>query len=358
MKRVDIAIVGAGPAGLSAAMTAAQSGVSVLLIERHFRLGGQLIKQTHKFFGSKEQYASMRGFDIGAMLADKVRGLDNVEIMGESTVVGVYEDDVLYVERAAKMEKIAAKRIIMATGAYEKFLSFPNNDLPGVYGAGAVQTLMNEYGVMPGTRALMIGAGNIGLIVSYQLLQAGVDVVAVIDAAPKFGGYLVHYNKLRRKGVPVYTRHTIVRADGKEALESATIAQVDERYNIIKGSEKRLNVDLVCIAVGLSPMVDLLWQRGVKMAYIGQLGGHVPYHTAIQQTSVPSIFVAGDASGIEEASSAMVEGKLAGFYASRDLGYPVSEEVITACQVELAGLRAGPMGEKIRAGITRARMEA
>ena len=87
----------------------------------------------------------------------------------------------------------------------KKNLAFPNNDLPGIYGAGAVQTLMNVYGVLPGKRMLMVGAGNIGVIVAYQLLQAGVDVAGIIEAAPKIGGYWVHAAKVQRASVPIYT---------------------------------------------------------------------------------------------------------------------------------------------------------
>ena len=125
--------------------------------------------------------------------------------------------------------KAKPKKVVVATGALEKLIPFLGNDLPGVYGAGAVQTLMNVYGVKPAKRVLMVGAGNIGLIVSYQLLQAGVDVVAIVEFAPKVGGYWVHAAKVRRLGVPIYLRHTVKRAIGESAVEGAVIQAVDER---------------------------------------------------------------------------------------------------------------------------------
>ena len=104
---------------------------------------------------------------------------------------------------------IKQKRLLLLRGgASEKFLAFENNDLPGIYGAGAVQTLMNLYGVLPGQEIMMVGSGNIGLIVSYQLLQAGVKVKAIIEAAPTIGGYKVHASKIRRLGNPhLYTNN-------------------------------------------------------------------------------------------------------------------------------------------------------
>mgnify|MGYP002421900026 CR=1 FL=1 len=118
------------------------------------------------------------------------------------TVLGIYEDGIVTVFYHGKHMKIRPSKIILATGASEKFLEFPGNDLPGIYGAGAVQTLMNVAGVKPAERVLMVGAGNIGLIVSYQLMQAGVEVAGIIEAAPKIGGYLVHAARIGGSGCP------------------------------------------------------------------------------------------------------------------------------------------------------------
>ena len=192
MIHTDIAIVGGGPAGLRAAIMAAESGAKVIVIDRNSQLGGQLIKQTHMFFGSQKQYASKRGIDIANILISELdKYKDNITVMLDSTVIGLYEDRVLTVDQGGKYLKIKPASIIIATGASEKFQAFPNNDLPGIYGAGAVQTLMNVYGVAPGESVFMVGAGNIGLIVSYQLMQAGVGVAAVVEAAPRVGGYWV-----------------------------------------------------------------------------------------------------------------------------------------------------------------------
>lgn len=354
MKNTDIAIIGGGPAGLCAAIAAASSGAHVILIDRNDKLGGQLVKQTHKFFGSEKQYASVRGIDIPDILSSELEKYrSNIEIMLNATAIGLYEDGVLTVECNGKYVKIKPRRIIAATGASEKFLAFPNNDLPGIYGAGAVQTLMNVYGVVPGNNVLMVGAGNIGLIVSYQLMQAGINVKAVIDAAPRIGGYLVHASKIRRMGVPILTSYTVKCAYGRDCLSGATIWKVDENFNPMPGTEMDLDVDVMCISVGLSPLCDILWQIGCDMKYVPELGGHVPVRNYNMETSISGIYVAGDAAGVEEASSAMVEGSLAGLCAAESLGYSKSdfEARRQDCLDQLKSLRSGVVGQKILKGL-------
>lgn len=355
MKQVEIAIIGGGPAGLCAAISAASSGANVLIIERNNKLGGQLVKQTHMFFGSEKQYASTRGIDICNILIEELNKYnDKVEIMTDTTVVGMYEDGVITaMYKEEKYIKIKPKAVIAATGAFEKSLAFPNNDLPGIYGAGAVQTLMNVYGVKPGNKVLMVGAGNIGLIVSYQLMQAGVEVAAILDAAPKIGGYLVHASKIRRMGVPILTRHSVKEAVGKEYLEKAIICELDEEWQLIEGTEKEFDVDVMCISVGLSPLNELLVMRGCEMKYVPQLSGLVPLRDKNYETTVKNVFVAGDISGIEEASSAMVEGYLSGLCTSAKIGYKHEnfEELKNDYLNQLDDLRSGPVGKHILEGI-------
>lgn len=353
MRQIEIAIVGGGPAGLAAALNASKLGAQVILIDRNDYLGGQLIKQTHRFFGSKQQRASERGIDIALELAREVMANDRIEVLTEATALGYYEDGVLLVEQTGKIIAIKPDRLIIATGGAEKTLLFPNNDLPGVYGAGAVQTLVNVYGVKPGQRVLMVGAGNIGVIVSYQLLQAGVEVAAIIEGAPKIGAYWVHAAKVVRAGVPIYTRHTILRALGEREVKGAVIAQLDENWQPIPGTEKEIAADVICLSVGLTPLTELLWQAGCQMVFVPELGGNVPLRNEQLETSVPGLYVAGDVSGIEEASAAMMEGVLAGLNAAASLGYTSATLAADRQNVQdqLAGLRSGPVGEKIRKGL-------
>ena len=355
MKKVyetDLLVIGGGAAGLCAAAEAGGAGAKVTVIESDLHAGGQLVKQTHKFFGSKDEYAGTRGYKIADILLEEIAGLgDRVQISCNSTVTGYYPEDGVYTVMRGEEEyyRVKAKKAVIATGAQERMIPFTNNDLPGVYGAGAVQTLMNVYGVVPGKRVVMVGAGNIGLIVSYQLKQAGVEVAAVVEAMPKIGGYWVHAAKIRRLGIPVLLRHTVVEAIGDKVLEGAVIQELDDKFQLIGEPEKIECV--ICMAVGLTPTTELFWQAGCKMQYVPQLCGYVPYRDKSMRTSNPDIWVAGDASGIEEASAAMVEGRVAGHSAAKALGLPVDDGKFDEYWTRLHHLRAGEVGEKITAGM-------
>ncbi len=352
----DVLVVGGGPAGLCAAIEASRYGARVILVDENYRLGGQLIKQTHKFFGSKDEMAGRRGIDIAKELEDLVKKNENIKTLLRSTVFGYYESKTKHLFGVAerlddfseKVYKLECRCAIIATGASENMLVFPNNDLPGVYGAGGVQTLVNVYGVRPGKKVLMVGSGNVGLIVSYQLLQAGMEVKAVVEALPRIGGYFVHAAKLRRFGVPIYVSHTVKEVHGKDKVEGATIVKLDENWNEIPGTEKRIDCDVVCLAVGLSPSTRLVSQTGAEIAYIPEAGGFVALHNEWMETSKRGIFVAGDLSGIEEASIAMLEGKIAGSSAVKRLGIEINESEVKKYRERLKELRAGRFGERGR----------
>ena len=173
-RKTEVLIAGGGPAGLSAAIVAGELGAKVLLVDDNPVLGGQLIKQTHRFFGSSARDAGIRGFTIADKLQEDMAKLKNVTVMKETAVVGLYGDSKAGILSLERYEAVDFERVVICTGATENSLNFDNNDLPGIYGAGAVQTLMNVHGIKPGKKILMVGSGNIGLIVSYQLIQAGV----------------------------------------------------------------------------------------------------------------------------------------------------------------------------------------
>ncbi len=163
----------------------------------------------------------------------------------------------------------------------------------------------------------------------------------------------MHASKVRRAGVPILTSHTILEAYGQDTVEGAVICQLDQAWQPIKGTEQRLSADVICLAIGLSPLSDLLWQADCRMLYIPELGGHVAWRDERLRTSQPHIFIAGDVAGIEEASSAMVEGLLAGYVAASDIGLAPSDvsERIRATREQRVELRSGPEGERTRLGL-------
>ncbi|MCC8126590.1 MAG: NAD(P)/FAD-dependent oxidoreductase [Clostridiales bacterium] len=351
-------VIGGGPAGMNAAIEAADHNLQVLLLERNGIMGGQLNKQTHKFFGSEKHKAGTRGFVISRELEAQIAENAKIQVWTDATALGCFQDGTVMAQRDGRIVGIRAKATIVATGASEKNLVFPGNDLPGVYGAGAVQTLMNTEGIVPGKTVVMVGAGNIGLIVSYQLLQAGVRVAAVVEAAPRFGGYEVHVNKLRRANVPILTGHTVKYAYGGDHLEGVVLTGLDEHFQPIAGTEKAIKADILCMAVGLSPLAELFFQSGCEMKYIPELGGYVPKIDDYRRTTVKGLYAAGDSSGIEEATSAQLTGRLAALTASHDITpLPDFEEKYAEYSRQLSELRSGPMGGKILAGVAKFKEE-
>ncbi len=341
MTRYDLIIIGAGPAGLSAAIEAAACGLKVIVFDENAKPGGQLFKQIHKFFGSKEHKAKIRGYQIGEELL-KEANENGVEVVLNATVAGLYQDKEITVSIDQEIRHYKGDAVIVATGASENMVPFEGWTLPGVIGAGAAQTMMNLHGVRPGSRVLMLGSGNVGLVVSFQLLQAGCEVVALVDAAPKVGGYGVHAAKVARCGVPFYLSHTIIKAEGTDRVTGVTIGEVDKNWQVIPGSSKHFEADTICLAVGLSPMSQLTKMAGCDMKDTPT--GYVPVCAETGATSIPGIFAAGDVSGIEEASSAMIEGRIAGISAAEYLGFATrekQEERIKELKEALVSLREG-----------------
>ena len=347
----DILIIGAGPAGLSAAIEAAKYGAEVLVVDENSKPGGQLFKQIHKFFGARRHKAGVRGIDIGTELLEEVEKL-GVEVMLDTVAYGIYPNDegVALAVNGEKGMIVHPKKVIMATGASENPLAFPGWTLPGVVGAGAIQTMINVHRVPVGSKVLMIGSGNVGLIVTYQLLQSGADVAGIVEAAPTVGGYGVHSAKVRRAGVPMYTGHTVLKAVPNEDLsgvKGAIIAEVDEKFQPIKGTEQFIECDTIGIAVGLTPDIGLPSMADVTFINAGRLGAQVPMHDRDMMTTKDGIYVAGDSAGVEEASSAIEEGKLAGIAAAAALG-KIDEETAREAKANvwnsLNQLRTGPFG--------------
>ncbi len=303
---VPVLIIGGGPAGLSAAIELGRLGIEVLLVDDKHRLGGKLVLQTHRFFGSTNAvYAGTRGIDIAAKLEDQLRGFDSARIWLNTTALAVYSDGKVGVVRdGTRYVLITPQVLLVAAGAREKSLAFAGNTLPGVYGAGAFQTLVNRDLVRCAEKLFIVGGGNVGLIAGYHALQAGMSVVGLVEAMPECGGYKVHKDKLVRMGVPIFTSHTTVSANGQDSVESVTIAQVDERFRPLPGTERSFACDTVLIAVGLDP-VDEFYHKGREFGM--------------------AAFAAGDAEEIAEASAAMFSGKIKGLEIARALGHDVGE---------------------------------
>ena len=302
---VECLVLGGGPAGLSAAIQLAKAGVGVIVVDDKATLGGKLVLQTHKFFGSIDAcHAGTRGMDIGAKLEKELRAYENVRIWNNSQALAVFSDRKVGVLRDGHYFLVNPQVLLVATGAREKSLVFRGNSLPGVYGAGAFQTLVNRDMVRPTERLFIIGGGNVGLIAAYHALQAGIEVVGLCEALPECGGYKVHKDKLARMGVPIYTSHTVLSANGAEEVESVTVAQLDSAWRPVTGTHQTFKCDTVLVAVGLESVNE--------------------FYLKAREFGLP-VFAAGDAEEIAEASAAMFTGKIRGLEIARTLGRDVGE---------------------------------
>jgi sarcosine oxidase, subunit alpha len=318
----EVLIIGGGPAGLSAATELGKHQVDTLLIDDKNALGGKLVLQTHKFFGSEEDSrAGTRGHHIGQILAQNLDEYPSVQTWLNSTAIFVFSDQKVGVLKDGVYKLVSPQRILNAAGAREKFLRFPGNKLARIYGAGAFQTLVNRDLVRPTQRLFIVGGGNVGLIAGYHALQAGIEVVGLAEAMPQCGGYKVHADKLKRFGVPIYTSHSILCANGEETVQSVTITAVDENFQAIAGSAKTFACDTILIAVGL----DSLNEFTIEAEMAG-----LPVDSA------------GDAREIAEASSAMFNGKIAGLKIARLLRGDEVEDIPDSWYAKAEVLKAHP----------------
>lgn len=297
----DVLVIGAGPSGLTGALESADLGFSVIIAEDKDQLGGKLLLQTHKFFGSVEDcYAGTRGIDIAGILSHKVFHHENIRVLLNSPVVAVYKDRFagVFIDNK-RYGRISFQGLFISAGAREKSLIFPGNDLPGVYGAGAFQTLVNRDLVKSSDRIFVVGSGNVGLIAAYHALQAGIEVAGICDLLPQVSGYKVHADKIKRLGVPVFLKHSILSAEGQDILEKVIIAEVDDENRPVLHTAKSFNVDTLLVAAGLIPIDE--------------------YYEMAKSYCFP-VVKAGDAGEIAEASSAMFGGRVAAGELARKLG--------------------------------------
>ncbi len=321
---IDTLIIGGGPSGLSAAIELEKLGIPTILVDDKNSLGGKLLLQTHKFFGSEEDsQAGTRGNDIAFNLADQVLNAEHIDVWTGSTAIFIFKDKKVGIYKQGTYCFVKPKVILICTGARENFLKFKGNTLPGIYGAGAFQTLVNRDLIKPTEKLFIIGGGNVGLIAGYHAIQAGIEVVGLVEAAPSCGGYKVHADKLIRLGVPIYTSHTILAAEGGDKVNSIVIAEIDKNFQAIPGTEQEFDCDTILIAVGLEPINEFAKQA--------------------EKAEIP-FFAAGDALEIAEASSAMFNGKIAGLKVANHLGKGPGE--IPATLYEKADILKSHPGKK------------
>ncbi len=301
--KTSVVIIGAGPAGLAAREELNKHQISNIVIDNNDKIGGQFLMQTHQFFffEKEQKFGGMRGFDIAKTLA----GNNPAGIFLHSTVWDILEGGRIAVKniRTNEIYFVDAEYMIVATGAVPFMPTFENDDLPGVYTAAVVQKMMNSELTLLGKNILTVGAGNIGYLTSYQLMQAGATVKAIIEAQPFEGGFPVQANRVRRLGIPVMTSHILLKAlpnEKHDGIIGAVVAECKD-FKAIPGTEKVIDgIDAINICTGLVSD-DQLMIKGFEI--FGR-----------------KCFGAGDSLRIGEGTSAVVRGKQVAFEILQEMG--------------------------------------
>lgn len=256
-----VAIIGAGPAGLAVREELNRVGIDNLVIDNNARIGGQFNMQTHQFFffEKEKRFGGMRGFEIAATLA----GENHAGILLNSTVWDIFDDKRLAVKNIETQEifYVDTEYLVIGTGAVPFMPAFKNDDVPGVYTAAVFQRMMNSELTLLGKNILTVGAGNIGYLTSYQAMQAGANVKAIIEAMPNEGGFPVQANRVRRLGIPIITSHMLLEAIPNSDYTGITGAIIAEckNFKVVPGTEKLMEgIDAINICTGLIPDDQLL----------------------------------------------------------------------------------------------------
>lgn len=293
MRKVDVLVIGAGAAGMAAALAVAKQGAKVLLVEREDRTGGILNQCIHNGFGLHYFKKELTGPEYAEVFKEKLEKF-GIDTYVEKFVlkVDVKNKEAIIVSENG-IEAVHTKSLILATGARERpfgAIMIPGDRPSGIYTAGVVQRLINIENRLPGKRALILGSGDIGLIMARRLTLEGMEVVGVVERLPYPGGLLRNVVQcLEDFDIPLFLSSTVVEVRGGNRLEEVTVAKVDEDYNPIPGTERIFKVDTLVLSVGLIPQIELVsdfveidrLSRGFSVSNAGQ-------------TSIPWIFAAGN----------------------------------------------------------------
>ncbi len=294
-EQVDILIVGAGPAGLAAAIAAKESGVdSLLVLEREAEMGGILRQCIHNGFGLHRFGEELTGPEYAQRDIDKAREL-GVEVRCGTTVLSVSPERVVTaISKEKGLQVIQAKAIVLAMGCRERprgALGTPGTRCAGIFSAGTAQKFVNLEGYMPGRRVVILGSGDIGLIMARRMTLQGAKVLACVEIMPYSSGLNRNIVQcLHDYDIPLLLSHTVVDIQGRERLEGVTIAKVDDKRQPIPGTEQYFDCDTLLLSVGLIPENELSQQAGVTLSPLTQ-GAVVDDQL---QTSVPGIFACGN----------------------------------------------------------------
>jgi thioredoxin reductase/bacterioferritin-associated ferredoxin len=356
----ELAVIGAGPAGMEAAIAASVAGVKTVIIDGLSREGGQYYRKPATAFTASRKTVVEKEGDL---LTERLVGAPAAKIYNALTWGIFKEEEIegwligLYGAEAPKW--VHARTLVLANGAYDIPVAFPGWTLPGVITSGAALILVKSQGVAPGQRALVTGSGPLLLSAAAHLIDAGVEVVGVCETTRLFPKGIVYapvmlgqprrmqeamqyLSLLLRKQVPYRTGWSILEVHGKEHVEEALIAKVDSKGIPLSASIRTERVDTVVCGFGLTPNTGLARMMGCKMEYQPVNGGWVPLRDPMLQTSLQGVYMAGDGAGICGAENARLEGRLVGTAIALLTGHlsnQEAEKIIKRISPELARQR-------------------
>ncbi|MFE5887689.1 NAD(P)/FAD-dependent oxidoreductase [Streptomyces sp. NPDC056462] len=327
----ELAVIGAGPAGLAAALAAAAQGVRVALVDSAAEAGGQFYRQPAPALRARRAQALHHQWRTWERLRDGLARSD-VRFLTDHHVWGVERDSEGFTVHALlgpeqrEPAAVHARAVLLATGGYERVLPFPGWTLPGVVTAGGAQAMLKGGLVVPGRTAVVAGTGPLLLPVATGLAAAGVEIAALVEAAdpkslvrygralaaklPEGAGYAA---RLLRHRVRLLARHTVVRAHGDDRLTGVTVAALDADGRVRPGTERHLPCDTLAVGHGMLPHTDLAETLGCR------LEGPAVAVDDEQRTDVPGVWAAGESTGVGGSALALAEGHIAGLSAAAHL---------------------------------------